>query len=582
MKYLSHVKMAVVVFLLAFLPIAKSWGNTEVGKRVALVVGIGDYSNTAPLANPTRDATGIATSLKSLGFDVTLRLDLNQNNFGRTLTEFEEKLDGAETALFYFAGHGIQVSGENYLLTKQAKVESPHLIDSDGMKLSRILNLMQRKAKVNIALIDACRDNPLANNLLNKLGSDSRSFGLTRGLASVKNAYDNSLVAFATAPGSVALDGNQQSNSPFTSALLKHLDARDVEISTMLKRVTRDVLNDTEGKQKPEVVSSMFDEFYFAKTEINISGNLTIQVPAIESEEALATRLLDVARTMPAGMRRIESLQLVQQKYPQTAAATFAASLIEQQVERYKIAPEKLKAESFDRTKISALDVDKAISEARKNAVKIVTPEEIEIALGLEQEDTIRIQTALNAMGYDLGTADGAFGPKSREALKEFQRTNRVKDTGYLSSATINSIISKFQEAPKSYDGKWVLSIYRKWRKQDRGQATNTAGSTELLATLDLDNQNGTFYVDSYDIYTLKPTEPFSGFKASVSDSGNFNVQTDVSYLFGGGDASLRVGRLKGSVNLPRLMPFGKEVSADANVADEYLRFQIRLYRKRK
>lgn len=563
----------IVMVVISALPSAT---QAAPSKRVALVVGVSAYENTHPLANPERDATGVAASLKALGFDVTMRLNVDQEGFGDALITFEKKLAGADAALFYFAGHGLQVGEENYLLSADAKADNPYLIDRDGVKLNRVLDIMESRATISIAMIDACRDNPLANALRKSSGEAGRSLGLSRGLASINSTFGNSLVAFATAPGAIALDG-AEANSPFTKALLSHLAAPELEISTMLKRVTRDVMQATDGKQRPEVVASMSDEFYFVEQNVSVEGDLVVEISADKTEERAAS-LLEVARSMPSGKPRITSLQLVQSQFPDTAVAGMAGILIEQEMERFNLTADEVSVEKFDRTLLGALDVDKALEDASAQSAKTssaLTPEQIEQGLGLHKEDTKRIQIALGAMGYDLGTADGAFGPKSRQALKLFQLRQQVPQSGYLNKHTINALLNALNDAPKNFDGLWTMSFIRV-ATQDLPNGGDKKGKRVRLVNLKLRHANDTFYIEDYEYFRPLPADPFHQFSAGINKKGSLRLSTDVSILSG----KLRVATLKATFQMPKIAINGASFGFNANLVEEgYFRLYVELKR---
>jgi peptidoglycan hydrolase-like protein with peptidoglycan-binding domain len=560
--------------------IALSAYSASAANRVALVVGISDYDNAQRLENPERDATSVAAALQAAGFDVTLKLNLDQTEFGDALLGFERKVQNAETALFYFAGHGMQINAQNYLLASNAKVSNPHLIDQDGMDLSRILALMEAGADTSIAVIDACRDNPMAKALLQESGSAARSLGLSRGLARMDQTYSNSLVAFATAPGAVALDGTAN-NSPFTEALLKHLNTPDLEVSVMFKRVTNDVLEATEGSQRPEVVASMAREFYFVRNEVNVSGDLVVQGGA--SDEQAASNLLAIAQTMPEGEQRITALELVQARFPDSAAAGLASLLIvqekaaEQTKELAALEPPVI---SENRNRLANLGLEVGVGEFVTEGDK--SPEEIEVALQLSQDEYKRVQAILNDLGFSLGVVDGDFGNRSRNALSEFQEQSGEDGTGFLSETTIASLIKSYETAPTAYDGKWILRINRKWLVDDRGGFARK-GDVEGLAIVYLDFADGRFEKTGFNYQTLEPSNPFGDFQLELDQNGNAVISGTVSYLFGDPPrtTSPKISFLTARVNLPPRMHVGRSVTADGNRVDSDLQFQVTLSRLR-
>jgi hypothetical protein len=230
--------------------------------RVALVIGNGRYRSVAPLANPANDAADIAAALRKLGFDVVEGRDLDKRGMEDKVREFSRKLDRASLALFFYAGHGLQVAGKNYLVPVDAKLERPGDLAFDAMDVSQVLAQMEADQRVNLVFLDACRDNPLARTLARSLGTRSASVG--QGLASIQSAV-GTLIAYATQPDNVALDGDGQRNSPFTTALLRHIATPGLEISTLIRRVRADVIAATQKKQVPWDHSSLVGDVMLAR-----------------------------------------------------------------------------------------------------------------------------------------------------------------------------------------------------------------------------------------------------------------------------------------------------------------------------
>src|SRR5258706_13766918 len=173
-------------------------------RRVALLIGNSAYSNAASLRNPRNDAADMADTLKKLGFEVELGLDLDQKSFATTIEVFARALDGAEVGLFFYAGHGLQLNEKNFLVWINAKLENEFLLSSETIALTSIVRLMESKSAVNLVFLDACRNNPLAENLRRGLEATKRSANLGRGLARIEPASRDTLIAFAAAPGQVA------------------------------------------------------------------------------------------------------------------------------------------------------------------------------------------------------------------------------------------------------------------------------------------------------------------------------------------------------------------------------------------
>ena len=166
-----------VAMMLANAPAAQA------DRRVALVVGNSAYASAASLRNPRNDASDMAEMLKKLGFEVELGLDLDQQNFAVTIEKFARALDGADVGLFFYAGHGLQLNDKNYLVSINAKLENEFLMSAETIDLTSIVRLMESKAAVNFVFLDACRNNPLAENLRRGLEATKRSANLGRGRA---------------------------------------------------------------------------------------------------------------------------------------------------------------------------------------------------------------------------------------------------------------------------------------------------------------------------------------------------------------------------------------------------------------
>lgn len=230
-------------------------------KRVALVIGNSTYANATPLPNPVNDAGAIAKALTAAGFEVILGLDLDKPGFDGKVRDFASALDGADVALFFYAGHGLQVAGRNYLVPVDAKLQKERDLDFEGLSVDFILKQMEleRENKTNIVILDACRDNPLARNLARSMGTRSASIG--KGLAQVETGV-GTFIAYSTQPGNVALDGTG-ANSPFTAALVKGVQAQGRNLTAVMVDVRKDVLAATQGKQVPWDHSSLTGDFYF-------------------------------------------------------------------------------------------------------------------------------------------------------------------------------------------------------------------------------------------------------------------------------------------------------------------------------
>jgi Flp pilus assembly protein TadD len=232
----------------------------ESGYRVALVIGNGAYANANSLPNPPNDARAVAKTLREMGFEVIEGTDLDRTGMERMIRDFLRKAPNARLTLLFYAGHGMQVDGKNYLVPTDARLAAPSDLGFETIELDKILAGLDDAARANIIILDACRDNPLARSFASRLGA-TRSASASGGLAGYATVGTGTLIAFATAPGQTALDGNN-ANSPFTTALIKYLRTPGMEVNQMLTRVRVEVAGATANRQIPWANSSLLGDVY--------------------------------------------------------------------------------------------------------------------------------------------------------------------------------------------------------------------------------------------------------------------------------------------------------------------------------
>ena len=256
MRRIWPVLPAILFLLLAGLSAAHA------ERRVALVIGNSAYQHTGLLANPKNDAADVTAALKRHGFEVTEGSDLDKAAMDRIIRRFADQMRGAPVAVFFYAGHGLQVGGQNYLVPVDAQLVTASSLDFEMVRLDLVHRAMEREASTNILFIDACRNNPLARNLARTMGTRSTEIG--RGLAPVE-AGVGTLVSFSTQPDNVALDGTGR-NSPFAGALVRHMSSSNDDLSALLIAVRNDVIADTQRKQVPWEHSALTGRFYFSQS----------------------------------------------------------------------------------------------------------------------------------------------------------------------------------------------------------------------------------------------------------------------------------------------------------------------------
>jgi len=223
-------------------------------KRLALVIGNADYRNLGKLANPANDAKSMAATLSRLGFTVIERTNADRGQMSDAIDEFGSKLQAGGVGLFFFAGHGMQVRGQNFLMPVEANPRSEVEVQGKAINASYVLEHMaEARNRVNLLILDACRNNPLQQTAFRSL---------TRGLAVVGRAPGGTIIAYATAPDAVAEDGDDK-NGLFTSELLKHLETPGLKVEDVFKRVTTGVRTRSSGNQVPWTTGSLEGDFYF-------------------------------------------------------------------------------------------------------------------------------------------------------------------------------------------------------------------------------------------------------------------------------------------------------------------------------
>ena len=238
-------------------PVPQNSPNLQQQQRIALVIGNENYQ-VGKLDTPLNDATDMANALKELGFEVILLKDSSKRQMDDALDQFTTRINQGYVGLFYYAGHGMEVEGENYLIPVNAHIKYEKDVEYESMPLGKILGRMEDAGnRINIVILDACRDNPFR-----KFWRSS-----SRGLTAPLQAVSGTLIAFATAPGKVASDGTGR-NGLFTSYLLKYIKTPNMEVDSMLRKVRSDVAQNTNNYQVPWTSSSLIGEFAFnQKTE---------------------------------------------------------------------------------------------------------------------------------------------------------------------------------------------------------------------------------------------------------------------------------------------------------------------------
>ena len=394
--------------LAAVLSSGPLWGAS----RVALVVGNGGYAqpNIPALANPVNDARLMAEALETSGFEVRLVTDADQAAMKAAIEAFGEQLEraGAEAVgLFYYAGHGVEVRGQNYLIPIGAEIAREVEFKIDAVPVDWVLSWMEAMGnRLNLVILDACRNNPY--------GGGSR--GASQGLAQM-DAPSGSLIAYSAAPGQVAADGEGK-NSPYTAALAKELVEPGLKVEDMFKRVRVAVEATTNGEQTPWESSSLRGDFYFvAKAEAPpVPEPVTVTVTETVSSELTVEQLAARAYEAAERLHTVSSYGLVIERFPNT----LYAQLAQQQLEK----------------------LASAVTPPAPSAA------EAETALGLTRAQRRLVQRGLAALEFDVGVADGIFGPRTRAGLAQWQTAQGAPATGYLNAEAAATLLAAGEAAP--------------------------------------------------------------------------------------------------------------------------------------
>lgn len=278
-------------------------------KRVALVIGNAAYPGVAALKNPANDARDIGAKLKKLGFDVTVRTDIRYREMLRSLTEFGDKVKSGTEALFFYAGHGMQVRGRNYLIPLDAEIRTEASVSSEAVDVDQLLDKLS-PARLSMVILDACRNNPF----------ERRFRGGGQGLASI-NAPAGTLIAYATAPGRVASDGDGR-NGLYTRELLAAMDVPGIKVEDVFKRVRTNVIRMSGEVQIPWESSSLTGDFFFIDNGVRTTDMSSLNV---QSDAEVEQELWDSVKNSD----RQADIQNYVSRYPEGRFAALAFSKIE-------------------------------------------------------------------------------------------------------------------------------------------------------------------------------------------------------------------------------------------------------------
>jgi hypothetical protein len=411
---------------------------------VALVIGNSDYQNVGRLANPKNDSEAMSAVLKSAGFDVVeLKRDLNVSEMRRALREFADTVRDADVAIVYFAGHGIEIDGANYVIPVDAVLERDIDVYDEAIPLDRILTVIEPAKQLRLIILDACRDNPFNNNMKRTIGL--RAIG--RGLAKVEPERPNTLIAFAAKAGSTASDGDNK-NSPFTAALVKYLPRPGLDLRKAFGYTRDEVMKATNNKQEPFIYGSL-------------GGDDVALVPVPHETAADITKPLDEKALELAFWESIknnnnpELFQAYLTRYPKGVFADIAKINLAQQ---------------------------------KTAALKSATVEQPNDKLELSDSASLHeVRERLYELNFDPGSFDGPMSAAAHQAVREFEQANNLASTGEATQGLLRRLRDISGLKPwgaivySEASGKWGMAWSQDTRKAAVASARASCGDKCLI-----------------------------------------------------------------------------------------------------
>ncbi|HEY0912479.1 MAG TPA: caspase family protein, partial [Bradyrhizobium sp.] len=410
-------------FLIAALSIAGLLISATVAKadkRVAFVVGNGAYKNVAALPNPAIDAKSMAKVLRNVGFDVVEGTNLTRDKMTERLLEFGKKAEGADVALFFYAGHGIAINGTNYLLPVDADIKSEMDVKlGSAINIDITLEQTMADAKVKLVFLDACRDNPFASKI--KSNNATRSISVQSGLAEMKSG-EGTLIAFATGPGQTALDGQEGTNSPFTRALMANITAPGVEIQQAMTKVRAQVNEETNKNQLPWGHTNLIGSVYLNAAPAAGATADAPNTPAVTAGPASEVEL-EFWRSIK-GSNKPEELNAYLTNYPNGTFKPLALARI---------------ASLQDGPSTTTRNLTTGIDPATFTDAADQTSED---QIGLDRGQRRDVQRRLTGLGFDV-KATGKFDEATRAVISRWQAARGYPQTGFLNTLEHKALVSE-------------------------------------------------------------------------------------------------------------------------------------------
>src|SRR5471030_906403 len=395
---------------------------TGSGRRVAFVVGNGAYKNVTQLPNPPIDAKAMAGVLRNAGFDVVEGINLTRDKMTERLLEFGKKTQGADVAVFFYAGHGIAVDGTNYLLPIDADIKSEMDVKlGNAINVDLTLDQTMNDSKVKLVFLDACRHNPFAAKI--KANATTRSVSVQTGLAEMKSG-EGTLIAFATGPGQTALDGQEGTNSPFTRALMANITQPGVEIQQAMTMVRAQVNEETKKGQLPWGHTNLTGAVYLNPAAAPAGGpamaSNTSATPAASGSSDVE---LEFWRSIKES-NKPEELNAYLSSYPNGQFKSLALA---------RIASLENGPSTTTRNLTTGIDPATFTEDANQTT---------EDQIGLEKGQRRDVQRRLTGLGFDTKVT-GKFDEQTRAVITRWQNARGYPKTGYLNKLQHKALLSE-------------------------------------------------------------------------------------------------------------------------------------------
>jgi hypothetical protein len=391
-------------------------------RRVAFVVGNGAYKNVAQLPNPPVDAKAMAAVLRNVGFEVVEGTNLTRDKMTEKLLDFGKKAQGADVAVFFYAGHGIAISGTNYLLPVDADIKSEMDVKlGAAINIDLTLDQTMSDAKVKLVFLDACRDNPFAAKI--KSNSATRSVSVQTGLAEMKSG-EGTLIAFATGPGQTALDGQEGTNSPFTRALIAHITTPGVEIQQAMTEVRAQVNEETNKGQLPWGHTNLIGAVYLNPVAATAANAAAPSAPAaVASNSGGSDVEVEFWRSVKES-NKPEELNAYLTNYPNGQFKSLALA---------RIASLENGASTATRNLTSGIDPATFTQEANQTT---------EDQIGLDKGQRRDVQRRLTGLGFDT-KATGIFDDTTRSVITRWQAARGYPKSGFLNKLQHKALLTE-------------------------------------------------------------------------------------------------------------------------------------------